>query len=232
MEPPLSPKHRAARAALSHVHSGMIVGLGTGSTAEAFLTELAAALRNGQLKDIRGVPTSRNSENRARKLGIPLSTLGDTPLCDVTVDGADEIAPNLDLIKGLGGALLREKIVAQNSKKLVIIADEAKVVPHLGARAPLPVEVAQFGYETHEAFLRTLGADPKLRTSPGGMVFVTDNGNYIYDCHFPQGIKDPRAIEMKLEDRAGIVDCGFFLALATTALIGTDSTVKEMHRPR
>jgi ribose 5-phosphate isomerase A len=226
----MTPKQRAARAALSHVQSGMIVGLGTGSTAEAFLVELAGALKSGQLKDIRGIPTSRNSENHARKLGIPLTTLGDHPVCDVTVDGADEIAPNLDLIKGLGGALLREKIVAQNSRKLVIIADEAKVVASLGARAPLPVEVVQFGYETHESFLQDLGAEPRLRMSPGGMVFVTDNANYIYDCHFPTGIKDPRAVEIKLEERAGIVDCGFFLALTTVALIGTDTTVREMRR--
>ena len=224
----LTPKQRAARAALSHVQSGMVVGLGTGSTAEAFLAELAAALKSGQLKDIRGVPTSRNSETLARKLAIPLSTLADTPLCDVTVDGADEIAPNLDLIKGLGGALLREKIVAQNSKKLIIIADESKVVPQLGTKAPLPVEVAQFGYETHEDFLRTLGANPKLRMAPAGMVFVTDNANYIYDCHFPAAIKDPRAVEIKLENRAGIVDCGFFLGLASVALIGTEATVREL----
>jgi ribose 5-phosphate isomerase A len=230
MELALSPKQRAARAALSHVQSGMVVGLGTGSTAEAFLVELAAAIKSSQLKDIRGVPTSRNSENLARKLAIPLSTLADSPLCDVTVDGADEIAPNLDLIKGLGGALLREKIVAQNSRKLIIIADESKVVPKLGTKAPLPVEVTQFGYETHEAFLKKLGADPKLRIAPGGMVFVTDNANYIYDCHFPGGIKNPRDIETKLEDRAGIVDCGFFLGLATTALIGTQTSVRELRR--
>src|SRR5687768_12200292 len=230
MPSPTTPKQRAAHAALAHVQSGMIVGLGTGSTAEAFLAELAAALKSGQLRDIRGVPTSRNSETQARKLGIPLTTLGDHPVCDVTVDGADEIAPNLDLIKGLGGALLREKIVAQNSKRLIIIADEAKVVPHLGAKAPLPVEVAQFGYETHETFLEKLGAEPRLRMSPGGMVFVTDNANYIYDCRFPAGIKDPRAVEIKLEERAGVVDCGFFLGLTTIALIGTDTSVRELRR--
>jgi ribose 5-phosphate isomerase A len=226
----MTPKQRAARAAIAHVQSGMIVGLGTGSTAEAFLTELASALKSGQLKDIRGIPTSRNSETQARRLGIPLTSLGDFPVCDVTVDGADEVAPNLDLIKGLGGALLREKIVAQNSKMLVIIADESKLVPQLGTRAPLPVEVAQFGYETHEAFLRGLGADPRLRMAPGGMVFVTDNGNYIYDCRAEGGMKNPRQIEMKLEERAGIVDCGFFLGLASVAIIGTETGVREMRR--
>ena len=157
----MNPKQRAAEAALKYVESGMVVGLGTGSTADQFLQALARAIAAGKLTGIRGVPTSLQSERRARDLGIPLSTLAETPRCDVTIDGADEVDPNLDLIKGLGGALLREKVVAQNSAKLVIIADAGKVVERLGLRAMLPVEVARFAHEAHVPYLRGLGAEPE-----------------------------------------------------------------------
>jgi ribose 5-phosphate isomerase A len=230
MLPDMTPKERAAQAALQFVQSGMVVGLGTGSTADFFITALADAIKSGQLRDIKGVPTSKQSERRALGVGIPLANLAQCPVCDLTVDGADEVAPNLNLIKGLGGALLREKIVAQNSKKLIIIADQGKVVKQLGEKSPLPVEVAQFGYETQEHFLRSLGADPKLRIGPGGMVFVTDNGNCIYDCHFESGIAGPADLESALKRRAGIVESGLFLGLASIALIGSDSAVSEIRR--
>jgi ribose 5-phosphate isomerase A len=215
---------------MAFVKSGTIVGLGTGSTADFFLAALGEAVRGGQVRDIKGVPTSKQSERRAVELQIPLTTLAQDPVCDVTVDGADEVAPGLDLIKGLGGALLREKVVAQNSRSLVIIADEGKVVGGLGTKSPLPVEVAQFGYETHERFLRELGAEPKLRMAGGGMVFVTDNGNFIYDCHFAQGIRDAEGIQRALKGRAGIVESGLFLGLAKVALIGTDEGVRRTKR--
>jgi ribose 5-phosphate isomerase A len=224
----MSPKQRAAQAAMAFVKSGMIVGLGTGSTADFFLAALGEAVRSGQVRDIKGVPTSKQSERRAIELHIPLTTLAQDPVCDVTVDGADEVGPGLDLIKGLGGALLREKVVAQNSRELVIIADEGKVVGGLGTKSPLPVEVAQFGYETHERFLRELGAEPKLRMAGAGMVFVTDNGNFIYDCYFDGGIKDAEEVQRRLKGRAGIVESGLFLGLAKVALIGTDDGVREM----
>jgi ribose 5-phosphate isomerase A len=224
----MSAKQRAAQAALKYVDSGMVVGLGTGSTADFFIIALAEALKAGRIKEIKAVPTSKQSERRAHELAIPLASLAQCPVCDVTVDGADEVAPHLELIKGLGGALLREKIVAQNSRKLVIIADEGKVVDRLGDKSPLPVEVAQFGYETQEAFLRSLGAEPKLRIGPGGMVFVTDNGNFIYDCHFAGGIKAPREVEASLKRRAGIVESGLFLGMASVAIIGADGGVREM----
>src|SRR5690349_11356898 len=134
----MNPKQRAAEAAIKFVRSGTVIGLGTGSTADFFLQALAAALRSGKLRDIRGLPTSRQSEQRARQLGIPLVSFADVSRADVTIDGADEIAPGLSLIKGLGGALLREKIVAQNSDRLVIIADASKDVPVLGSKAALP----------------------------------------------------------------------------------------------
>ncbi|HEX8912704.1 MAG TPA: ribose-5-phosphate isomerase RpiA, partial [Humisphaera sp.] len=186
----MNPKQRAAEAALKYVESGMTVGLGTGTTADQFLQALGKAVQTGRLKDVRGVPTSVQSERRARQLGIPLADLHAAGP-DVTVDGADEIDPSLNLIKGLGGALLREKIVAQNSKQLVVIADASKVVERLGSRALLPVEVVPFAHETHVTFIRSLGGEAILRTTDGGAPFVTDNGNHIYDCRFAKGIADP-----------------------------------------
>ena len=227
----MDAKQRAAEAALKYVESGMVVGLGTGSTADFFLRALAAALKSKQLSDIRGVPTSRQSERRAIELGIPLTTLAEHPRPDVTIDGADEVAPNLDLIKGLGGALLREKIVAQNSAKLVIIADANKTVHKLGSRSMLPVEVAQFAHAVQETFLRSLGAHPVLRRAMNGETFVTDNGNYIYDCRFPAGIGAPHELEHSMRSRAGVVETGLFLGIASVALIAEEMRVDERFAP-
>lgn len=225
----MNPKQRAAEAALAYVKSGMTVGLGTGSTADFFLQALAHALETGTLRDIRGIPTSRQSEHRARQLGIPLIHLDGGPGPDITVDGTDEVDPNLDLIKGLGGALLREKIVAQNSKQLVIIADATKVVSTLGTRSPLPVEVAPFAFDAHEPFFRQLGATPVLRRLPNGNTFVTDNGNFVYDCRFER-IGEPAKLEDILLHRAGIVDCGLFLGMARIALIASSHGVETRQR--
>lgn len=226
----MNPKQRAAEAAMSFVQSGMVVGLGTGSTADFFLTSLASSLKEHRIRDVRGVPTSRQSERRAQELGIPLATLAQCPHPDVTIDGADEVDPRVDLIKGLGGALLREKIVAQNSKKLVIIADEGKSVAKLGSKSMLPVEVAQFGHEVQEPFFRTLGATPNLRRSSDGSLFVTDNSNYIYDLRFPNGIDNPPDLEKSLKSRAGVVETGLFLAIATIAIIANDKNVEQRTR--
>jgi ribose 5-phosphate isomerase A len=224
----MNPKQRAAEAALPMIRNGMVVGLGTGSTADYFLKALGAALKAGKLKDIVGIATSRQSEYRAAELGIPLTTLARSPVIDLTVDGADEVDPNLDLIKGLGGALLREKIVAQNSKQLVIIADSSKSVTKLGTKAALPVEVVTFAHETHERFFQSLGAEATLRVV-GGMIFNTDNGNLIYDCKFKQ-IDDPAGLERKLRKRAGIVGTGLFVGMATTALIANERGVTRRDR--
>ena len=215
---------------MKYVETGMIVGLGTGSTADQFLQALSASLKSGAVRDIRGVPTSRQSELRARELGIPLATLEQCPHPDVTIDGADEVAPNLDLIKGLGGALLREKIVAQNSRRLVIIADQSKSVQKLGTHSMLPVEVVPFAHQVQEGFLRSLGATPALRRGPDGTAFVTDNGNYVYDCRFPAGIDQPGDLETRLRARAGVVETGLFLGIATVALIADESSVRERRR--
>lgn len=214
---------------MKFVSSGMVVGLGTGTTADQFLQALAAAIGAGRLHDVRGVPTSVQSQRRAQELGIPLTTLAQCPRPDVTIDGADEVDPRLNLIKGLGGALLREKIVAQNSAKLVIIADAGKAVAKLASKSMLPVEVAPFAYEIQEAFLRSAGATPVLRRGADGKVFVTDNGNYIYDCRF-NGIDDPHALEAALRSRAGIVETGLFLGMASVALIADDDRVEERSR--
>jgi ribose 5-phosphate isomerase A len=224
----MNPKQLAAEAAIPFIRDGMVIGLGTGSTADFFLLALADALNTGKLKSIVGVPTSRQSEHRAQELGIPLTTLGKHPVLDLTVDGADEVAPTLDLIKGLGGALIREKIVAQNSKKFIVIADSGKSVPQLGAKVSLPVEVVPFAHETQPLFFKSIGSDPVLRRH-AGMVFNTDNGNLIYDCKFPP-MTDPAKIERQLLDRAGVVGCGLFLKMADVVLMADENKVTVMKR--
>lgn len=228
----MEPKQRAAEAALEYVESGMVVGLGTGSTADYFLRALADAIKAGKLKDIRGVPTSRQSDLRAQQLGIPLTTIGASIHTDVTVDGADEVAPSLELIKGLGGALLREKIVAQDSRKLVIIADSGKTVSKLGTKAMLPVEVVMFANEAQVPFFRTCGGTPTLRRSGDGTPFVTDNGNLIYDLRFEHGIDEPAVLEKALKARAGVVETGLFLGLAQVAIIASADKIERLERVR
>jgi ribose 5-phosphate isomerase A len=225
----MNPKQRAAEAALAFVKDGMVVGLGTGSTSDFFHKALAREIKEGRLRDIKGVPTSRHAEAAAVRLGIPLVTFAQSPRIDVTVDGADEIDPELRLIKGLGGALLREKIVAQNSARMVVIADASKTSARLGTKSPLPVEVTPFGFETHEAFLRSLGATPTLRRKDDA-AFVTDNGNYIYDCKFQSPIADPVALEAKLKGRAGVVETGLFIGIAAVTLVADEDRVEERHR--
>jgi ribose 5-phosphate isomerase A len=229
MLPRMNPKQRAAEAAVSLLQSDQVVGLGTGSTADFFLVALSEALKSGRLKNVRGIPTSIQSERRAIELGIPLISFSQNPFADITVDGADEISSQLDLIKGLGGALLREKIVAQNSRKLVIIADASKDVQALGTKSPLPVEVAQFAHELQEPFLRSLGSEPTLRRKTDGSIYVTDNSNFIYDCKFPK-IERPDQLEQSLKKRAGIVESGLFVHMAHTVLIGDDHGVQRRDR--
>jgi ribose 5-phosphate isomerase A len=223
----MDPKQRAGEAALQFIRDGMIVGLGTGSTAKFFIEALAGALRDKKLRNVRGVPTSVASENLARQSGLPTIGFGQVEKVDVTVDGADEIAPDLSLIKGLGGALLREKLVAQNSDRLIIIADSSKLVSKLGSRTALPVEVTQFGFEASERFLRRLGAIPTLRKGADGKPFITDNSNYIFDCKFDP-IEDPGLLDARLSGRAGIVESGLFLGLADTALVADADGVRTM----
>jgi ribose 5-phosphate isomerase A len=225
----MNPKKRAAEAAIPFLRDGMTIGLGTGSTADFFLLALAAAIQSGQLKAIRGVPTSHACEKRAGELRIALTTLLESPSLDVTVDGADEVDPNLDLIKGLGGALIRERIVAQASRQLIIIADTSKRVTRLGTRSPLPVEVVPFSHEVQPVFFKSLGATPALRMADG-KPFITDNGNVIYDCTFPGGMDHPATTERQLHNRAGVVGTGLFLGMATHVLVADENQVTRMDR--
>jgi ribose 5-phosphate isomerase A len=226
----MNPKQRAAEAAIQYVRDNTFIGLGTGSTADYFLIALADALKAGRLSNVRGVPTSEKTLSRARQLGIPMLTLAQADTLDMVVDGADEVSPQLDLIKGLGGALLREKIVAQNARSLIIIADGGKRVDRLGTRSPLPVEVTPFAHESQAKFLATLGCEPRLRAKPDGSTYLTDNGNPIYDCRFPAGIPDPAALNVTLSNRAGVITSGLFLGMADVALIADDDAVEVLRR--
>ncbi|OLD15457.1 MAG: ribose 5-phosphate isomerase A [Acidobacteriales bacterium 13_1_40CM_3_55_5] len=233
-------KKAAARASLAFVRDGDIVGLGSGSTAEYAVRFLGERVQGG-LK-IRGIPTSQRTKELAESLGIPLTTLQEFPDIDVTVDGADEIDPELQLIKGGGGALLREKIVASASKRMVVIADSSKRVQVLG-KFPLPVEVIAMAEPLLLKKIAALGASVKLRlkkiTALGGSgkprryangnPFVTDEGHIILDCHFGE-IPDPRALARQLDSLTGIVEHGLFVDMATVALIGKGDDVVEFRR--
>ena len=220
--PKMNGKQRAAREALRYLHDGMVLGLGTGSTSEYFIRALGEAVRLKTIVNLRCVATSLQSENLARELGLTVITLAECGVVDLSVDGADEIDPHLHLIKGLGGALVREKIVEQNSRRFICIADISKLVPKLGTKGPLPVEVLPFAHEVHASFFKTLGATSQLRLNSDGSPFVSDNGNYIYDLSFSEGIAIPAELEQKLRSRAGIVGTGLFVSMADTALIGSD----------
>jgi ribose 5-phosphate isomerase A len=227
----MNPKERAAEAALEYVENDMVVGLGTGSTADYILIAIAREIKAGRLKGIRGIPTSKHSEARAIEVGIPLTTLAQCPSPDVTIDGADEVAPNLDVIKGLGGALVREKVVAQCTRKLIIIADASKRVNRLGTRSPLPVEVIRFAHEASAVYLRSLGCVPTLRLTADGTPYITDNSNYIYDCAFlPAGMANPADIQERILHRAGLVDSGLFLGMASVAIIAGESDCETLRR--
>lgn len=225
-------KRAAGEAAAALVVSGMRLGLGTGSTADWATRAIGRRLADGELHDIVAVPTSERTTALAQAVGIPLATLAERPALDLAIDGADEIDPSLDLIKGLGAALLREKLVARAAARFVVIADKSKCVPRLGTRAPLPVAVIPFAWQTHLAAMRALGAEPTLRTGPDGEAIVTDDGLLLLDCRFPEGIADAAAVEASLRDRPGIVATGLFLGLADLALIAQPGGVREVRRRR
>jgi ribose 5-phosphate isomerase A len=223
-------KRAAAERALGWVESGMRLGLGTGSTVAHFLDVLGERIRGGALTGIVGVPTSVRTEERGRELGIPLAELHETQPLDLTVDGADEVDPALDLVKGLGGALLREKMVAQASRRLLIMVDESKRVSRLGTRAPLPVEVTRFGWKAQVPFLEGLGCEPTLRLGGNGAPYLTDNGNHVLDCRFPRGMDDPGGVEDALRGRAGVVESGLFLGMATAVVVAGAGGVRVLER--
>ncbi len=223
-------KLAAAQRAVGRVTDGMRVGLGTGSTVAYFLELIGERIGRGELTGVLGVPTSVGTAERARALGIGLAELHEVQPLDLTVDGADEVDSGLDLVKGLGGALLREKMVAEASRRLLIMVDESKHVQRLGTRASLPVEVIQFGWRAHVPFLRDLGCEPELRVESDGSPYLTDNGNYIVDCRFPGGIESPGTVEEALRRRAGVVESGLFLGMATTVIVAGTGGVHVLER--
>ena len=221
-------KRQAAMQAVAMVQDGMVVGLGTGSTAAFAIDGLIERVRGGLR--IVGIPTSERSAAQAAAGGIELTDFSRHTTVDLTIDGADEIdRGNLNLIKGLGGALLREKIVAASSKLLVIIADEPKLVSGLGATVPVPVEIGPFGWETTAARLAGLGAEPVLRRAGDGQPFRTDGGNFIADCRFGP-IADAAALEQALSGLVGVVETGLFIGMATTALVATAGGIVRLER--
>jgi ribose 5-phosphate isomerase A len=219
-------KQAAARASLRFVQDGDVVGLGTGSTAAYAIRFLAEHVHAG-LK-IRGIPTSVRTKELAKTAGIPLTNLDEVQCIDVTIDGADEFDPQLNLIKGGGGALLHEKIVASASRLLVIIADSSKQVPVLG-KFPLPVEVVPFAQVLVARKIEALGAKVKIRQTAEGKPFLTDEHHHILDCHFGQ-IADPPALARKLEAIPGVVEHGLFIGMANVVLVARNGNVQELRR--
>ncbi|MEE9216185.1 MAG: ribose-5-phosphate isomerase RpiA [Anaerolineales bacterium] len=223
-------KEAAALKAVEFVEPGMIVGLGFGSTAIYVVREIARKMAEGELDGIIGIPTALQVEREARELGIPLTTLDEHPQVDLTIDGADEVDPQLNLIKGGGGALLREKIVAQASRREIIVVDESKLSDNLGTHFALPVEVIPFGWAPEAAYLESLGASVALRRTENGEPTVTDQGNWLIDAEFGP-IEDPAALSDQLDRRPGVAAHGLFLGLATDLIVGGGDGVRHVKRP-
>jgi ribose 5-phosphate isomerase A len=230
-DPHAALKQAAAERAVAFVESGMVVGLGTGSTAIFATRRIGALLRTGTLRDITGFPTSKATADEARALGIPLMEEDCPRAIDLTIDGADEVDPQLDLIKGGGGALLREKIVAEASRREIIVVDESKCSPVLGTRFALPVEVIAFGWRSQARLLESLGARVVVRPGADGVPFRTDQGNLILDCTFGP-IAQPRALADRLAARAGIVEHGLFLGITTDLIVAGTDGIRHVTRSR
>lgn len=225
-------KQQAAERAVDFLCSGMVVGLGHGSTAIFALRKIAALLRDGTLSEIRGIPCSTQVEEDARRLGIPLTTLEDVDRIDVTIDGADEVVlDTFAVLKGGGGALLREKIVAQASAREIIVVDGSKVVPALGFHHAVPVEVAVFGWGAQARYLASLSARPALRLDDRDEPFLSDQGNLILDCDFGP-IPDPDALAAHLTGHAGLLEHGLFLNLASDIIIADARGLRHLTHPR
>jgi ribose 5-phosphate isomerase A len=213
----LAEKRIAADRAVAEIADGMVVGLGSGSTALLALDAIAARMAKGLR--IAGIPTSAATAARASALGIPLTDFARHQRVDLTIDGADQVARHsLDLVKGLGGALLREKIVASASARMIVVVDETKLVDRLGKATPLPVEIVPFGWETTMARLSALGVAPRVRMA-GGKPFVSDGGNYIADCAIAES-DDPRSLDERLTAVLGVITTGLFVGLASMVVVG------------
>ena len=226
----MNTKQQAALRALDFVKDGMVIGLGTGSTTSYFIKMLGERIQSGALRSIRGVPTSEHSAQRAKTLGIPLVSLAEYPEIDLAVDGADEVDPNINLIKGMGRALLREKIVEIHARLFLVIVDSSKLVPRLGTRSPLPVEIVPFEAAAHLRWLDSLGCQSELCHEKDGSPVLTDNGNYLATCRFANGIFDPYGLASKLSARPGIVEHGLFLDMAEKAIVADTNGTRILER--
>ncbi|MCX5834225.1 MAG: ribose-5-phosphate isomerase RpiA [Deltaproteobacteria bacterium] len=222
-------KKEASAYAVELVESGMVVGLGHGSTSIHAVRYLAEKLKTGKLRNVKGVPCSFQVEEEAMRYGMPLTRLEDLSSIDLTIDGADEVDPNLNMIKGGGGALLREKIVAQISRREVIVVDESKLSPMLGRKRPIPVEVIPFGWQFQHTYLQTLGASVTVRRNADKSLYQTDQGNLILDCNFGP-IAQPQHVADLIRQRAGIVEHGLFLNLATDVIVAGSEGIRHLKR--
>ena len=222
----LREKQMAGAEAVKYIENGMLIGIGTGTTAAYMIQALAQRMREG-LRIVGAVPTSEATAQLASKLGIPLTDLDTHPQLDLDIDGADEIDGQLRLIKGAGGALLREKIVATASRRFIIIADSSKVVGQLGHTFPVPVEIIPFARTPVQLQLQALGAQVQLRQRDG-QVFRTDGGNIILDCFFPNGISDPQTLHASIKSIVGVVESGLFLNMVERAIIGSTRGIQVL----
>ena len=220
-------KRKAAEKAFEFIESGMVLGFGTGSTFKHVLDILAEKLNSIEIENIIGIPTSEKTLALAEKLNIPCGKLFDYPILDLTIDGADEVDRKLNLIKGGGGALLHEKIIAQSSKKYIIIVDESKISNALGEKWHVPIEVVKMAMEVETNYLQSLGAKVILRKTDDGQPFITDEGNYILDANFGV-IRKPKKLARKLEKRAGIVEHGLFIGMVDQVIMASDKSVRSL----
>ncbi len=225
-------KKQAALHALQYVRSGHVIGLGSGSTMALFIKALGVSLKSGELSDIVAVPTSEETAQQAREVGVKLATLDECERLDVAIDGADEVDNNLNLIKGLGRALLREKVVATHADEFIIIVDKTKIVSRLGTRGPLPIEVVSFAVDSQIRWLTQLGCVAELWLSDNGLALLTDNGNPIVRCWFDDGIDNPERLAELIKSRTGIVEHGLFLSMATKVIVAHETRVTEMESAR
>ena len=219
-------KKQAAFKAVEQVASGMVVGLGTGSTAKYAVERIGELYQKGELKDIMGIPSSVQTEKLAISVGIPLTTFDDHQVIDINIDGADEVDPQLNLIKGGGGALLREKVIAQASRRNVIIVDESKISDQLGTHWALPVEVVPFAGPSETRFLEELGAEVSIRERDDGSLFKTDQNNLILDADFGP-MDDPASLAEQLDNRAGIAGQGLFIGLTSKVIVAGKDGIRE-----
>ena len=225
-------KRQVAAHGTQFVRSGTTIGLGSGSTMSFFIRVLGQRLRLGELRDVLAVPTSDKTARQAHSAGIPLTTLDEHPHLDVAIDGADEVDANLNLIKGLGKALLREKVVAAYSHSFIIIVDVSKLVPRLGTRGPLPVELVPFAAGSQIRWFHNMGCRAEIWQDDDGVPILTDNGNQLARVWFEDGILDPESLARDLDSRPGIVEHGLFLNMATMVIVADEGGVRELERSR